>query len=145
VGAKVCGLQLAQVIETMRPLSAEPLAHMPSFVTGLAQIRGRATPVIDARKLLGSPSASAAERYVTLGVDARHGARAVALAVDAVLGVRKLEALTLDSLPGLLSEEHAGLVTAVGVLDAELLLVLEQARLLSEAAWQTLEREAASA
>jgi chemotaxis protein methyltransferase CheR len=66
VGTKVCGLPLLRVIETMRPLPVEPLGQMPLFVNGLALIRGRATPVLDARTLLGSPSAAAPGRYVTL-------------------------------------------------------------------------------
>src|SRR5882757_8443766 len=88
VGAKVCGLPLARVIETMRPLHVEPLAKLTGFVAGLALIRGRPTPVIDARQLLGSPSEAGAGRYVTLGLDERNGQRVAALAVDEVLGIR---------------------------------------------------------
>ena len=141
VGAKFCGLPLERVIETMRPLPAEPLAQMADFVTGLALIRGRATPVVDTRKLLGSPSDHAAERYVTLGIGEQTASRVAALAVDAVLGVRLVKSETLGELPGLLREGHSEAVAALGRLDDELLLVLEDARLLPEAIWQELERE----
>jgi purine-binding chemotaxis protein CheW len=141
VGAKVCGLPLDRVLETMRPLPAEPLGQMASFVSGLALIRGRATPVVDARKLLGSSSEQPAARYVTLGTGEPTAPRIAALAVDAVLGVREVTADTLSSLPGLLREQQSEAVTALGTLDAELLVVLEGSRLLSEATWQALERE----
>jgi purine-binding chemotaxis protein CheW len=141
VGTKVCGVPLDRVIETMRPLPAEPLAQMAGFVSGLALIRGRPTPVVDARKLLGSHSEHPPERYVTLGMGEAAALRVAALAVDAVLGVRDVAAETLGNLPGLLREESSEAVTALGTLDAELLLVLEGARLLPEATWQALEQE----
>jgi len=138
VGAKVCGLPLERVLETMRPLPAEPLAKLASFVTGIALIRGRPTPVVDARKLLGSDSQLPPARYVTLGVGEQAALRVAALAVDAVLGVREVAAELLAGLPGLLREESSAAVTALGTLDAELLLLLETARLLPEAIWEQL-------
>jgi len=141
VGAKVCGLPLERVLETMRPLPAEPLAKLANFVTGIALIRGRPTPVVDARKLLGSDSEQPAARYVTLGVGEQAAPRVAALAVDAVLGVREVTAELLAGLPGLLREESSAAVTALGTLDAELLLLLETARLLPEAVWEQLARE----
>jgi purine-binding chemotaxis protein CheW len=145
VGAKLCGVPLAHVVEVMRPLPTEPLAQMASFVLGIAVIRSRATPVVDARKLLSSPSGSEPARYVTLELGGSGHSRVAALAVDGVVGVRDVSDAALGSLPPLLREQAAEVVTALGTLDAELLLVLEQGRLLSEAAWQTLERERESA
>jgi|SRR3954469_1153792 purine-binding chemotaxis protein CheW len=141
VGTKICGLPLDRVIETMRPLPAEPLAQMASFVSGVALIRGRPTPVVDARKLLGSDAEEPPTRYVTLGVSEAVAQRVAALAVDGVLGVRDVAVETLDSLQGLLGEEHSEVVAALGTLDTALLLVLEGARLLPETTWQALEQE----
>ena len=141
VGTKICGLPFDRVIETMRPLPTEPLAQMAGFVSGVALIRGRPTPVVDARKLLGSDGEPPPERYVTLSVGDAAAPRVAALAVDAVLGVRDVATETLESLPGLLRDERSEAVAALGTLDAELLLVLEGARLLPEAIWQGLEQE----
>jgi len=140
VGAKLCGLPLGCLLETMRPLVTEPLARTPDFVTGVAVIRGRATPVIDARKLLNSPSERPPERYVTLDLDKR-GLRVAALAVDAVVGVRELTDGTLAALPTLLRSGDGGALAAFGTIDAELLLVLEQARLVPDDVWKRLSQE----
>ena len=136
VGAKVCGLPLARVIETMRPLAVEPLGQMPAFVSGLSLIRGRATPVLDARRLLGSPTTAPPGRYVTLDLGQERHQRMAALAVDEVVGVRRIEASTLSALPGLLREQNGELITALGALDSELMLVLEHSRLLPDSVWQ---------
>ncbi|HKY36209.1 MAG TPA: chemotaxis protein CheW [Polyangiaceae bacterium] len=138
VGSAVCGIPLEHVLETMRPLPVEPLAHMPGFVEGLALIRGRPTPVLDSRRLLGArPAAATPTRFVAL----RLGSRCAALSVDAVVGVRMVEASALAELPAILRDTEHEHVAALGALDAELLLVLEHSRILSEAAWLALEPE----
>ena len=138
VGAKLCALPLQNVLETMRPLASEPLAHVAEFVAGLALIRGRPTPVLDARKLLGSAANDAPGRYITLDLGA-HGTRVAALAVDAVVGVRSVLDRELAELPALLRTQEQ-IVGGVATLDAELLLVLEQSRIVSDELWERLQR-----
>lgn len=129
VASKLCGLPLADVVETMRPLPLERLVNMPGFVSGLSLIRGRPTPVVDGRLLLGAGAQPlATSRYVLLKL----GARRVALLVDAVLGIRDIAKLELQQLPLVLRESQAAQVGALAALDTELLLVLEHARLLDE-------------
>ncbi|MGH3087763.1 MAG: chemotaxis protein CheW [Rubrobacteraceae bacterium] len=122
----------------MRPLPLEALAGMPPFVLGLSIIRGAATPVVDAGKLLGTDETPPPARFLTLKV----GERRVALAVDAVVGVRDLAAQALEDLPPLLHEAGADVVSAIGTLDSGLLLLLRSARVVPEPVWATLESEA---
>lgn len=138
VGATVCGLPLEHVRETMRPLPLRVLGHMPSFVSGLSMIRGEPTPVLDARRLLGSSADAAPGRYVTFTL----GDRRAALAVDAVLGVRVIAAEALQVLPPIMGEADNRHVAALAALDAELLVVLQHAQLVPEQLWQRLEHEA---
>jgi purine-binding chemotaxis protein CheW len=123
----VCAVPLARVIETLRPLPLEPLSGAPGFVRGLSIIRGAPVPVVDAGILLGgSPSRST--RFVTLRV----GLRTVALAVDAVIGVRLLDAARTSELPPLLTGMAGATIDLLGSLDRSLLLVLESSRLVPE-------------
>jgi purine-binding chemotaxis protein CheW len=140
VGSKLCGLPLRHVIETMRPLSLERLANMPPFVSGVSLIRGRPTPVLSARELLGSDETARAGRYVTLKVAGRH----VALAVDSIVGLRDVDGTTLSALPPLLRAEQDHAIDAVGRLDAELLVVLEHGKLLDDAQLAALSEARAS-
>jgi purine-binding chemotaxis protein CheW len=118
-------LPLKHVVETMRPLPVSPLAGAPPFVCGLSVIRGLPGPVVDLGALLSGSEPASPTRFVTLRLEDRR----VALAVEAVLGIQELPD-TLGSLPKLLAEASAEAVSAVGTLDAELLLVLEAARLM---------------
>jgi purine-binding chemotaxis protein CheW len=140
VGARLCALPLAQVVETMRPLATSPVAGAPGFVSGVAIIRGAPVPVIDAGALLGGGAGRAdAGRLVTVRVGSRH----VALAVDAVLGVRELPDASLAELPSLLSDARAGGVESLGALDDGLLLFLDGARLVPESVWEAVDAAAA--
>jgi purine-binding chemotaxis protein CheW len=126
VQTRLCALPLAHVVEMLRPL---PVAGAPPFVLGLAVIRGAPLPVVDSARLLGADDARAG-RFVTVNA----GNRRVALAVDCVLGVRAVAPESLHALPPLLHEADSGVIAAIGLLDAELLLVLRSARLLPDEA-----------
>jgi purine-binding chemotaxis protein CheW len=103
----------------------------------MAMIRGVATPVVDAGALLGSAEAPLPTRFVTL----KTAEKQVALAVEKVVGIRGLSAVSLRELPSLLRTAKSELVSEVGMLDRELLLVLQTARIVPESVWRTLQTE----
>lgn len=127
-GPHVCALPLAHVIEIMRPLPVEPFARAPDFMRGLSIVRGAPVPVVDARGLLGEPSAPP-RRWVTVTVNGR----VVALSFDMVLGIYAIAPSSSENLPPLLKSAAGEVVMAVGTLDAELLLFLQTARIFPEA------------
>jgi purine-binding chemotaxis protein CheW len=135
--ARLCALPLASVVETMRPLPLEQLAAMPAFVLGVSVIRGAVVPVVDAAKLLGSESSAPPQRIVTL----RSGERCVGLAVEGVIGVHAIPVAALDQTPPLLRDAGAATVSALSTLDAQLLIVLQSARLVPDSVWQAIDAE----
>jgi purine-binding chemotaxis protein CheW len=152
VGSRLGAIAVEHVTETLRPLPVEPMAGAPPFVLGLAIIRGAAVPVVDAARLLLVPDADplplnsstsqstasgAARRWIGLQL----GGRRAALAVDAVVDVCLLPAALLAQIPPLLREASAERVQAIGTLDAQLLMVLEAARLVPESVWESLQAQ----
>ncbi len=129
-GAILCALRLPHVIETLRPLPIRPLGGMPPFVRGLAVIRGIPVPVVDAATLLGT-GPSEPRRFITV----RTGERVVALAVEEIVGIRELGSLSVQDLPPLLHRIRPRVVTLVGMLDANLVVVLRDARIVPDRAW----------
>jgi len=125
VRGSLCAIPLEQVVETMRPLSIEPVTGAPEFVRGLAIIRGAPVPVVDAAMVVGGAE-SQSDRLVTL----KFGPRRVALAVGAVVGVKAIAAGDLQDLPPLLQDAPAAVVSAIGTLDGELLLMLRNCSVL---------------
>jgi purine-binding chemotaxis protein CheW len=128
--ARWCALPLPHVVETMRPLPISPIPGTPPFVAGLAIIRGAAVPVVDLARLLGATD-SKPKRFVSMTTQRGR----IALAVDQVEGVRSLPPDIVHSLPPLLQSADSRFVEVIGTLDAELLLVLQIARLMPEDLW----------
>jgi purine-binding chemotaxis protein CheW len=133
VQTRVCAVPLEHVVETMRPLPVESVAGMPAFVRGVSIIRGVPTPVVDLGAVLGAPS-NAFERIVTL----RLGDRQVALAVNAVLGIRDLDLSAIQELPPLLGGASTDLIEAIGTLDEQFLMVLRAGWELPDEVWQAI-------
>jgi purine-binding chemotaxis protein CheW len=133
----LCALPIASVRETMRPLPCEPLAQMPPFLLGVSIIRGAAVPVINVASLLGFSDPAQFRRIVTLKV----GERAIALAVEEVVGIRAI-ALGSEQTPPLLHRVAEDAVSAIATLDQQLLYVLESACLVPESVWQSMTQDA---
>ncbi len=121
------GIPLASVRETMRALPITAVGGAPHFVLGLSIIRGASVPVVDLGAVLGARAERPRiGRVVTLEV----GGRAVALAVERVIGVSEVDVQALERMPPLLSRAAHESVSALALHDSTLLLVLEAARLL---------------
>jgi len=122
VATHTCALNLSHVIEVMRPLPIETLAGAPEMVSGLAVIRGAPLPVVALAALFNADQ-GASGRFVVV----RARWRRVALAVDAVLGIRKFAPADFKEMPTLLRDAARGAVETIGALDSELLFVLNTA------------------
>jgi purine-binding chemotaxis protein CheW len=134
--SRVCALPLSQVIETMRPLPVEPIAGVPSFVRGVAIIRGIPTPVVDLGAMLGAPCEEM-QRFVTV----RCADKQVALCVNTVLDVRNLEEATIQELPPLLRGASKDVVEMIGTLDEQFLMILRTGWQLPDEVWQAMSPE----
>jgi purine-binding chemotaxis protein CheW len=127
VGGALCALPIESTVETFRPLAIEPISGAPPFVLGLAIVRGKPMPVVDLTQLItGEPARPT--RFVIV----KTGERRVALAVDAVAGVREVASGQADGLPPLIEDTSTSAIAAVGALDHELFLVLKAARLIPD-------------
>jgi purine-binding chemotaxis protein CheW len=139
VGPGRCALPLDHVIEIMRLLPIERVAAAPPFILGLSIIRGQPMPVVHLGILLGETAGEPARL-----ISATIGGRPVALAVDAVSGVRSIDPTLLNDLPPLLRNAASDAVMAIGTLDAELLFLLQVGRLVPETVFVLLGAEAAT-
>jgi purine-binding chemotaxis protein CheW len=141
LGAAVCFLPLADVIEIMRPRPVETLVGLPPYIRGVAIIRGAPVPVVDLGPVIGVSSPEARTRFVTL----RLGPRSAALAVGGVVGVRDLDEEAVGEMPPLLRETSDDLIRTIGTLDAQLLVVLRAGRVVvGQGVWDTLDAREAS-
>jgi purine-binding chemotaxis protein CheW len=128
-GNLFCALPLANVIETLRSPEVTAITAAPDWVRGVAMIRGASVVIVDLGILLGTSRVEVKQaRVVTIRV----GARVVGLAVESIIGVREFDRSLLAEVPPLLLQAHPEVLTALGLLDGELMLVLDGSRIISE-------------
>ncbi len=96
----------------------------PAFMAGLSLVRGAPLPVVNGASLIGEP-AGPPSRFITLQVRSRQ----VVLAVQAVIGIRAMDADLLHGLPPLLAGAQDDTVTTIGALDSEFLWLLDAAKI----------------
>jgi purine-binding chemotaxis protein CheW len=125
-GARLCGLPVHHVRETMRVLPIEPLPSRLACIIGASLVRGIATPVLDVAALIGEASSRPA-RFVIVELDED---RRVALLVDEVLGVWRTG--DASGLPPLLRDADRGVVEGIARRERDLLTILDAGRLLPE-------------
>jgi purine-binding chemotaxis protein CheW len=138
-GAVLCALPIDRVVEIMRLLPIEQIAGVPGYVRGLSVIRGAPVPVVDLGLIVGDRTTQS-----TRLVAVRAGARTIALAVEAVLGINAVTAAERDDLPPLLRDAAIDTIAAIGALDSELIVFLRAARLLPDDVLARLDREQAA-
>ncbi len=134
-------IPLAQVIETMRPLPVKQVADMPAFVLGISIVRGEGVPVLDTALLVSASAGTRPARYVTIKINAR----TACLAVDEVIGIRHVPPALRVDVPRLLHQSNSEILAAIGTLDAELLVVLQSAHLISDELWRAINHSAEAA
>jgi purine-binding chemotaxis protein CheW len=125
--SRLYAIPLEHVIESMRALPIEAISGAPRYVRGLSIIRGSPVPVVDPGLLL-CDQPTQAQRLVTI----RSGRRTIALAAEAVLGIRSIAAETFSQLSPLLRDAAAETIAAIGTLDAELLFLLRATRIVPD-------------
>ena len=74
----------------------------------------------------------AMQATIDLHESLRVGDRVVALAVESITGVREFDRAMLSEVPPLLLQAHPEVLTAIGLLDGELMLVLDGSRIIRE-------------
>jgi purine-binding chemotaxis protein CheW len=117
-----CAFPVEAVSEITRALPLRVLAGGPAYLRGASLIRGQPTPVIDLAVLLGGDALARPARYVVL-----RASSPVALAVDAVTGVRVESRAALGALPRLLTHAGGEHVRSLLSLDGDLVPVIASA------------------
>lgn len=142
IGNKYASINIQDINETLRPLTLEAFANLPSFILGLSTIRGIQTPVMSLKKFLegthqeNNNSSNEVKKliWVTLKVNGLQ----VAIEVDSISGIFEIPTDALQNMPPLLAHAHSDSIALCGMLDNNLLLILQSTRLIPKEVWQKL-------
>jgi purine-binding chemotaxis protein CheW len=123
------GVEIAKVesIIKMQPITQMP--HVPAFVEGVTNLRGKVLPVIDLRKRFGLPpqQADRNSRIIVVSVDQTE----VGMIVDGVSEVLAIPEGAVEAAPAIASSVDSAFITGIAKLDNRLVILLDLARVLS--------------
>lgn len=125
LGDREYGLPAGAVVQVLRMVAIRPVPEAPAWISGVINLRGRMTPMMDLRTRLGLPAETpglSAHIVILRSNDATLG-----LVVDAVLEVLELEEDAVEP-PGE-AAGRSGVISAVARFNDRLILVLEVDRL----------------
>ena len=129
VGDRRYALPASRVRELFRAVAIEPLPGAPPIVEGIIDVRGEVVPVLDVRSRFGLPPAPQSPSDIL--ILAWVGSRTVALRVDRVVDLVRLEPEQFDDLRGIVPGVRD--LSGVARLADGLLLIQDLRALLADA------------
>ena len=103
VGNETFGIVINKIKEIVRVPVLTSVPNAPHFLVGLANLRGKVLPIIDARKRLGIEQGELSDASRVLIIE--NSGNAIGILVDRVKGVNSIEGLTIEEPPTIISNE----------------------------------------
>jgi purine-binding chemotaxis protein CheW len=109
-GEEEFGIDIGKVVEILKAQRIYQLPQLPSFLSGVVNIRGEVIPLIDLRKRFGLRSDAAKERIIVI----RSGGEKVGLLVDGVRDIVSLDPEEVVKPPGMFKGLRTEYMTGIG-------------------------------
>lgn len=122
IGAEEYGMDILKVQEIRSYEAPTRIAHSPSFVKGVVNLRGVIVPIMDMRIKLGS---DAQYNGFTVVIVMNIGNRVLGMAVDSVSDVLELETEQIRPAPEISAAIDARHVTGLGKVGERILILLD--------------------
>jgi len=121
VADQAYAVDIYRVSEIIRPRDVTPVPRSPAHIRGLANLRGKAVPILDLGLALGlSPVFDTYETRVVVVVD---GDERIGLLVDSVSEVMRLYEDSIEPTPAALESAHH--VLGIARADGQLITLLD--------------------
>jgi len=137
------GLEISAVDSIIAAPDIVSVPHAPSFVEGIAQLRGEVLPIIDLRKRFGLPQQAYSKhtRFVVVGMENMK----VGMAVDTVTEVLTLPDDCIEPPSPLVTSSASEFVTGVVNTDRHLILLVDLQKVLTVTEKEDLENTVSKA
>lgn len=121
------GIELDKVVEIVRLQRATPLPKVPTFISGVINLRGTVMPMMDLRKRLNVKPSSSRERII---ITRMHGEK-IGLLVDTVKEIISIEKKQIASPPSIFKGLRPEYLRGIGKIADRLIVILNLDSLLT--------------
>ncbi len=144
VGPKLYGTSIQIVSEILLNPDIDPVQGAPSFLQGVVRLRGRITPIVDLKVLLGTPAPEPAPEFApekTWLLMVQAGENKMGFIVDSVTPIIRIKNDTIKPPPDLiLSKKRSGYIRGVADTENGLLVIVNLDRMLCDEEIKAMER-----
>jgi purine-binding chemotaxis protein CheW len=129
LGSEHFGIEIAKVESIIKMQAITQLPHVPSFVEGVTNLRGKVLPVIDLRKCFGllAKEADKSSRVIVVNIEQTEAG----MIVDGVSEVLTIPEGAVEVAPAITSTVDSAFITGIAKLDRRLVILLDLNRVLS--------------
>lgn len=133
---KTYGINVMQVQEVLRVTEIAPVPGTPDYVMGIINLRGNVVSVLDTRKRLGllPKEADDSTRIIIVESDSQ----IIGIMVDSVTEVVDVQQAMIELAPNIGDEKNSRYIEGVVSMDASLLILVNQDRLMTDEEWAEL-------
>jgi len=125
------GVDIGTVREIIRMQDVTSVPHRPDYVSGVINLRGRITPVVDLRKRFNLPETeiSRESRIVVVDIDGQD----IGMIVDAVTEVLRISSDQIEPPSNMIAAGGSDYIVGIAKLESQLVLLLDLERVLTSA------------
>lgn len=125
------GVDIGTVREIIRMQDVTSVPHRPDYVSGVINLRGRITPVVDLRKRFDLPQADITRdsRIVVVDIDGED----IGMIVDAVTEVLRISTSQIEPPSTMIAAGGSDYIVGIAKLESRLVLLLDLERVLTMA------------
>ena len=137
------GLAIQAVLEIIRMQEITTIPQAPYFVKGVINLRGKVIPVADLRKRFSMTEAEESKESRIVVVDI--GGQAIGMTVDAVTGVTRIPAGTVEPPSAVITTADSDYLMGIAKLESGMIILLDLTRVLAEVEPAVVEEPVATA
>ena len=126
-GQEEFGIDISKVVEILKAQRIHLIPQLPSFLSGMVNIRGEVIPLVDLRKRFGIPPSSANERIIVVRTDHEK----VGLLVDGVKEIVNLEPHEISAPPSVFKGLRTEYLIGIGKKGESIIILLNLDSLLT--------------
>ncbi|HUO78493.1 MAG TPA: chemotaxis protein CheW [Thermodesulfovibrionales bacterium] len=126
-GQEEFGIDINKVVEILKAQRIHLIPQLPSFLSGMVNIRGEVIPLVDLRKRFGIHPSSASERIIVV----RTGQEKVGLLVDGVREIVNLEPHEISAPPSVFKGLRTEYLIGIGKKGESIIILLNLDNLLT--------------
>jgi purine-binding chemotaxis protein CheW len=135
LGREIYGVRILGIKEILEYQPPTELPMMPACIRGVVNLRGAAVPVVDLCTRFGHPSSPLTKKTCIVIVEVPDGERSqvVGVLVDAVNEVLEIPTADIEPPPAFGTSIHSDFILGMGKVRGRFVILLEEARVLSDA------------